>query len=325
MSRRITLCACVVCVAAACRGFVAVAGPFDELPPSDVADGGRDAISFPEDAGDADAPGDHRDAMPTACADGASPLYVVTGHVTDSGPLVNGFDLQIFDTTQFVFTEIGPIVCPIQDAQYSYPTSLAVDREGGLWLSYSTGDIFRVRASDAQCSATGFVPGQEGFQGGPILAFASDGTDSGGEALYAGDKGGRVSRGLGRIDARTLSLTRVGPFGGPCPGTGNAPIAMTAMSDGRLFAMFSSSPLCLAQVDPGTGYADASWTGPWPAAVNVVAFSRGVFWIFSDPAGPLLPTATAVSQYQLGGTVIAPAGSSHGFATGAAGASTCPP
>lgn len=90
------------------------------------------------------------------------------------------------------------------------PLALTVDRQGIVWLLYTTGEVFHVPLRDpGSCTPSGFVPGSVGTL--LSLAFSADAPGGDTETLFSATGGpGSPGGQLGRIDVETLAGTNIG-------------------------------------------------------------------------------------------------------------------
>jgi hypothetical protein len=139
------------------------------------------------------------------------------------------------------FELVGTLSCP--DPQGS-PNSMAVDRSGTGWLSFTDGRIFNVDTTNAACTATSYVPGQGGFWA-VGMGFSSNAPGSANETLFVSSDFFR----LGWIDTKTLTLTAVGSYSGIAEGNLTGRAEMTGTGDGDLYANFEGTPFSLADIN----------------------------------------------------------------------------
>ncbi|MGH7295345.1 MAG: hypothetical protein ACRELB_10445, partial [Polyangiaceae bacterium] len=118
----------------------------------------------------------------TDCAAGAELVYLVSEER----------ELFSFDPGKNVIAPIGSVDC----ASGAYANSMAIDRSATAWINYADGSLWRASTKTGACTATGFVPNQQGVGlfGMGFSAKAAGGSD---EQLFIDDLAGN---GLGYID-----------------------------------------------------------------------------------------------------------------------------
>jgi hypothetical protein len=184
------------------------------------------------------------------CAPGSELVYAVDVEQT----------LLAFDPRTEALRAVGRVDCPagrdLGGRGAATPFSMAVDRGGRAWVLYSSGEVFHVDTATAACEATGFAPGQQGFElfG---MAFVADAPGRPEETLYiAGGEATDVGNArLGRVDASTLRVAAVGalreePYGAELTGNGN----------GELFAYVPGRRSSVVRLDK----ANAAEARRWP-------------------------------------------------------------
>jgi hypothetical protein len=275
-----------------------------------------------------DVPREYRILSTLPCAEGAALVYVVSA----------AGDLYSFEPEALAFKRIGRLDCPARFG--ATPNSMAVDRSGTAWLSYTDGTLFKASTRDAHCNATGFRVHQHGFASFG-MAFVSTGKDLTDETLFVwgghlwggrfvpsegdwpeGDQGAESDAhglGLARVDRKNLRLEPIGRGRGAL---GFIRADLTGTGDGRLYGFFASRPSVLAEIDVRTGATrderplDDITTG------DAWAFSAwgGAFWMYWAPRG----RSSRVTRMDADGTT-------HdvlvdiGFRIVGAGVSTCAP
>jgi hypothetical protein len=261
-----------------------------------------------------------------ACSDPAgTPIYVLG--TPAPGP-TRPTSLLRFDPRTAAFSQVTTIACPRSEG---VPFSLAVSRRGVAYVGFtapdgSTTGIFEVDLQTGACATTEYVP----THGGPYLAtmaFGSNGTASS-EDLFADFFAPPELANdfeFGRIDATTLQVTSITPFGGAPSGSGVR--VLTGTADGRLFAF---SPACgghpaILQIDPATATIVAQDTlGSIMAATGAVAFWGGDLYVFSTPT--YYDFRAFVHTYDLATKTLTYVGRGPSTdAIQAAGVSTCAP
>ncbi|MEC9400162.1 MAG: hypothetical protein VX475_21230, partial [Myxococcota bacterium] len=78
------------------------------------------------------------------CPVEARPVYVIDG---------DSYMLSSFQPDTREFNDVGLIRCPSQDPQAT-PFSMSVDRDAQAWVLYTTGEIFLVNTTNAECLRT---------------------------------------------------------------------------------------------------------------------------------------------------------------------------
>lgn len=238
------------------------------------------------------------------CSEAAKLVYVIS----DQGVLYS------FRPDALTFTKIGAIDCPDSSGGYN---SMAVDRNGTVWVNEQLGKLYAVSIADASCKATSYVPSQEGVRAFG-MGFVSNGSGSSDESLYVADNNGT---GIGKIDTKTLKLTLVGEAGGALSGHG---AELTGTGDGRLFGFFTTEPATLAEVDKASGKASAPRSLPSVSTGSAYSFSfwGGDFWFYtSDGGGGSRVTRLKAATDNSVSVVMADVG----FVIVGAGVSTCAP
>jgi hypothetical protein len=233
--------------------------------------GGQDDGGVPDDGGgpapDGSAP--NPDPNPTDdCPEEAKLIYVVSQSLRFAR-----FDPQ---PSPPVFIDVGTLACPAAGAT---PWSMSVDRKGQAWVLYSSGEVFWVDTKTAECTASGYVPNQQGYQHFG-MGFVSDSPGSDDETLYisgAKVEGLSTSYALGTIDPSTLGLSIITPLVGA-----QYMAELTGSGSGRLWGFYpiAATPR-IAEFDKATG-AELS---AFPLALGPIgdfafAFWGGDFWVF---------------------------------------------
>jgi hypothetical protein len=199
------------------------------------------------------------------CSEQAKLVYVVD----------QNNQLSSFKPDTLAFTDIGLMKCPAETL--STPFSMAVDREAVAWVLYSSGEVFKVDTTNAKCTATGFVPGQQGFQVFG-MGFSTTNINSPEEKLFiAGGMDVSLTTSLlGTLDTKTLKVTKIGNVAGSPE--------LTGTSDATLWGFFPDtvSPR-VAGIDKQTGALSHNF--PLPSLVGqpaawAFAYWGGDFWIF---------------------------------------------
>jgi hypothetical protein len=242
--------------------------------------------------------------VPTDCPDaGATLVYVIT----------DANELYSFYPPTLAFTDIGTVTCPSK----SSPFSMAVNRLGVAYSVFQDGNLFQVSTANAACTATTYVPDQQGFM---TFGMGYAGQPDGGDTLYVaeGHYTGN-SKGLGSIDTTSFDLSFIGPFSPPL-----TQCELTGTGDGRLFAFClpsGTSGSTLAEIDPTNANVIAAdtLTVGGPNDSFAYAFWGGEFWIFTAPG-----STSTVTEYNPV-TTVETAVTSLPAAIVGAGVSTCAP
>jgi hypothetical protein len=225
-----------------------------------LAPPGGDGGTNPDNVDPGVAPGD--------CTDGAKLVYVV-----DENNL-----LSSFDPTTLKFKDIGMLACPSQPG--ATPFSMGIDRNATAWVLYSSGELFQVDTKTANCKASKFTPGQQGFtQFG--MGFVSNAAGSSDETLFASSTGLGGGNQLGTIDMKTFNVKVVGALGGSPE--------LTGTGDAKLWGFFPDAQMPrVAQIAKNSGA--ESNVFPLQAISGTPlawAFAHwgGDFWIFLKRSG----------------------------------------
>jgi hypothetical protein len=242
--------------------------------------------------------------VPTDCPDAGSTLVYV---ISDDN------ELYSFYPPTLAFTAIGTVSCPSK----SSPFSMAVNRLGVAYSVFQDGNLFKISTANATCTATTFVPNQDGFL---TFGMGYAGQPDGGDTLYVAE--GHYtgdSKGLASIDTTSFAFSFIGAFTPPL-----TQCELTGTGDGRLFAFclpFGTTGSTLAEIDPTNANVIAANTLMVGSSADsfAYAFWGGDFWIFTAPA-----STTTVTQYDpvtKSETSVA----TFGKAIVGAGVSTCAP
>jgi hypothetical protein len=222
-----------------------------------------------------DAPEDVvEDAPPPECSD-PTILYIYV--VTDAAAL------YAYKPTSNAFEPRGVLNCPAQAG--ATPFSMAVDRAGIARVLYNSGELFEVKTANAKCKATGFMPGQQGFVlFGMGYEWDQDGL---GETLYVAEINFMgPSKGLGRLDTGTYTLSFIGTFSqNPGPA-----IELTPTGEGRLHGYFLNSGQnggTLVEIDTQNAaiLSATSLAVGQQSSSLAIGWWGGSFYIFTQPQG----------------------------------------
>jgi hypothetical protein len=276
------------------------------------AEGGDDTgiISTGDDAGEGGLIGDGStsDCVPEA----TSLVYVVSEER----------ELYSFDPVANVISPIGSVDC----ANGAYANSMAVDRSANAYINYGDGSLWKVSTKTGACTATGFVPNQQGV-GLFGMAFSAKTAGSNIEQLFICDLAGG---GLGYIDVSTMTLMRFGPFTGSLAG-GIA--ELTGTGDARLYGFFAGSPLgdggsaSVVQIDPNSEGAIQTYTLPTVDTGSDWAFSffGGDFYLYTADKYNENDPDTVIQRYRPSDGSLTTVDTNIGFRIVGAGSSTCAP
>src|SRR5512140_2349201 len=165
------------------------------------------------------------------CSDASKLVYVVS---KEGG-------LYSFNPPTMTFTQVGHLGCPTG----GQPNSMAVNRTGTAWISYTDGTVWRVSTKDASCSTSPYVADQLAFHTFG-MGYASNDADPTKDTLYIDDHDGR---GLARVD-QSGKATLIALFGTPLQGKN---CELTGTGDGRLFGFFTTTPAQVAEINKATG------------------------------------------------------------------------
>jgi hypothetical protein len=247
------------------------------------------------------------------CSEEAKLIYVVG----------ETYELYSYHPPTKELKQVGLLSCPA--GGFATPFSMAVDRSATAWVLYNNGTIWHVDVKNgAKCSATNFVPNQQGFSTFG-MGFVSNDVGSQDETLYIGNYTGQN---LGKIDPATKVVAPVGNYNG---GNGlNGPAEITGTGDARLFGFFAKlaqGSSSVAEIDKGTATIKSVVDLP---NTNIgsgwaFAFWGGSFYLFTAPLGDSQITKLTIdpADPNKGSTQIEVP--SVGFVIVGAGVSTCAP
>lgn len=216
----------------------------------------------------------------TVCTQAGQYIYAVD----------NGGMFSRFDPTTLSWRDIGVLRCPTT----STPFSMNVDQRAVAWVLFDDGHLFRVDTATAACSATGYLPGQAGFQVyGMGSAFDSS---TGVDTLYlAGSaRWPATASTLGSLDLGALAVTPLGPIDWGAP-------ELAGTGDGQLWgfapgwASANGEPT-LARLDPRTGAALERYkvTTITSSGGFAMKFHSGSLWVFVGADVWKVPRASLV-------------------------------
>jgi len=229
-------------------------------------------------------------------ADGVDLIYVV-----DETYNLLSFDPRKLGTADDPFTLIGALSCPASSTPVPgwlggvTPFSMSVDRTGIAWVLYTSGQIFHVQTSNAQCSATSFAPQQGGQWLLFGMGFVTDTAGGDTEKLYIGGGAPEATPGglFGVVDGTTLAVETLGNL----PNTGEYSPEFTGTGAAELFGFFpGTSNAFVQQLDKATGAAVGSpmSMGGLGGTVSAWAFAQwgGKFYIFVTTTDGLSTNST---------------------------------
>jgi hypothetical protein len=176
-------------------------------------------------------------------------------------------------TTQFF--DVGNVNCP--STLGGTPNSMAVQRDGKTaWVNYSSGELFHLDTTNANCTSTPYTPGQGGFVSWG-MSFAEDTPGSLSETLYISATNTTMPS-LGTVDLVNFKLASSIPLIG-----GTEP-ELTGDDNANLWGFFPGDmPPKIARIDKQLGTLDM--IQPYellsgnPTAWGVASY-RGDFYIF---------------------------------------------
>ena len=150
-----------------------------------------------------------------------------------------GNNLYQFNPTSLTIISVGQVNCSSSSSLYS----IALQRNGILWTTYSDGSLYKYNLLSKTCTPTSFVANQSSFAPYTIT-FLKSTTDSS-ESLYASQQITNNSA-LAKIDTDTFVLSVVGVYSNGL----DKPSDNAGLNDGRLFGVFDARPFTIAQIDP---------------------------------------------------------------------------
>jgi hypothetical protein len=245
------------------------------------------------------------------CNDATRLIYVIT----DQSALVS------FKPETATFSQVGLIACPSGGAT---PTSMAVDRNGTAWVRYYDGSLYKVDTKTAACQPTNFVSGQLGFlQFG--MGYSTDGVGTSRETLFLSDSLG--GKGLATLDTGTLKVSQIGTFDGAVAGRS---AELTGTGDGRLYGLFTTSPVTIAEIDKSSGRikSTAEVADTFSGAAWAFSFYGGDFYVYTAPNAGGLPKdqlGSKVTRYRPSDKSTTVIKAALNFRIVGAGVSTCAP
>jgi hypothetical protein len=248
-----------------------------------------------------------------ACATGANLIYVASEER----------NLYSFDPTAATFSLLGNIDC----AQGVYVNSMAVDRNATAWINFGDGSLWKADTQHPVCTATGFLPNQQGV-GLFGMGFAAKTAGSSEDLLFIDDLSGG---GLGYIDQSTMTLNRLGPFTGDLA---NEDCELTGTSNASLFGFFAGGPLSgdagaasVVALDPTSQSALSQWplTGVETGSDWAFAAWGGDFYLFTADKYDMTDPYTTVTRFRPSDGSLTVLAQNIGFRVVGAASSTCAP
>lgn len=172
-----------------------------------------------------------------------------------------------FDPLTLSYLDIAPLRCPTS----ATPFSMNVDQNAIAWVIFGDGNLFRVDTANGQCTATSYVPNQQGFSTyGMGSTFDSrTGTDT----LFLATQASV----LGTLSFPSLTVTTVGSF--PLDS-----VELAGTGDGQLwaFAPPRGGAAVLARMNPSNAAVleryelrNINSVGGW-----AIKFFGGAFYLF---------------------------------------------
>lgn len=232
------------------------------------------------------------------CSDEAKLVYV----------LGKTQELYSFNPGTLALTQLGVLSCPAGTAT---PFSMSVDRSGTAWVLYNDGNLFNVDTKTVACTATSFVPDQQGYKKFG-MGFVSDAPGSTQETLYIANEFGIAS-----LDTTTLTVNPIGSFGF------SAAAELTGTGDAKLYGFFFGFPPYLSEIDKATSalLTDVPLDSIDAGTGFAFAFWGGDFWIFTAPGS----VSSQIDRYQPATGSTTTVNFDVGFKIVGAGVSTCAP
>jgi hypothetical protein len=195
------------------------------------------------------------------CADSAKVIYLVTqeNYLYAFDPRIDGMS---------AYNRIGTLSCE----SASTPQSMSVDRAGKAYVFYSSGHLYFVSTTTAQCTPTNYQhpvsPAKSSYQLG--MGFTAKAPSSNEQVLYINSP----DFGLATVDLQTLAPTKLNVLSSTLA-------ELTGGPDARLF-IYVSAATALSEIDRNT-YQTQSLHTFNQQNVTAFAFARyaGVFYVFT--------------------------------------------
>ena len=242
------------------------------------------------------------DAVSDDCADSAKVIYLVTQE-----NYLYSFDPRVDGTS--AYNRIGMLSCETA----STPQSMSVDRAGKAYVFYSSGHLYFVSTTTAQCTPTTYqhpvTPAKSSYQLG--MGFTAKAPDSNEQVFYINSP----DFGLAIVDLQTLTSIKLNVL--------QSTLAeLTGGPDARLF-IYESATTALSELDRNTYQRQLLHTFN-QQNVTSFAFARyaGVFYVFT--AGGASPR-TVTTMFDPQTNTEAVRDPDIGVTVVGAGQSTCVP
>ena len=182
------------------------------------------------------------DASTSTCLDTSLPIIPpLTDCTVETEDYIYLVDLDNilykFSPTTFQVTVVGPLNC----SETSSVFSIALQRNGLLWVLFYDGDLYTFNVTDQTCINTGFGRNQTGILDFSMAFVKNVGDNK--ETLFISKlyNGGGV---LAKIDTNTLNIVEIGNYS-----DGAEFATLTGSNDGRLFGLFFDNPPTIKEVD----------------------------------------------------------------------------
>lgn len=253
---------------------------------------------------------DARAAVPE-CAEDTKDVFVISAQNA----------LYQFHPPTLTFKNLGLLQCATGGA---VPTSMAVDRRGIAWVRHSDGSLWKVRTKDLACEPTRFTAPAEGGFAQFGMGFSTQTKGGTNEVLYLSDHEGG---GLAKLDAESMVLSFIGEYTGPLKGKTSE---LTGTGDGKLYGLFVTLPVQIAELSKGTGEILSTKELPAVYSGDAWAFSfyGGDFYVYTHQGSGGLPQndkGSTVTRYRPSDGSVEVVKTNLGFTIVGAGVSTCAP
>ena len=149
--------------------------------------------------------------------------------------------LYQFTPTTLNLTRIGSINCSTSASIFT----IALQRNGLIWVLLTDGRLYTYNIKSAQCTATAFLQNQTDIRSF-TMAFVNNDHDND-ETLYYISKLNDGRNVLGRINMTTLTMSIVSNYN-----TGSSP-DLAGTNDGRLFGLFYDTSYIIKQINKTNG------------------------------------------------------------------------
>jgi hypothetical protein len=196
-------------------------------------------------------------------------------------------DLYRFDPEHATTTKLGTLDCPA--AEGAFPYSMAVDREGIVWVYYWYDSIYRVDPADMSCTATSYTTKKGDDCGLPfVFSMAFGGAPGKEQVIHAALTNPQFTEApclFGHIDPLAPAATELGVLGA----TKTEYLALATRDDGTLFALGEQS---IWEIDASTGARFYERALPqkrqsWPSAWTFWGSSAYLFSHFGLTSHPV--------------------------------------